>query len=294
MIDSDRMVSDIQVPPFARAGVFDYMTVMKTSGFLASIILFSPLLVFGKTAPARDFLNSSADQKKVEFYWSKPEGKGPFPTLLMIHPEQDSKIGGESFVKMGQFDYWNKKGFLVAAVSQPGYGGSEGPADFCGPRTQQATRDVIARLRTMADVDARHIFVYGGSRGAVVGSLLATQESNLTGVILKSGVYDFIEWSDSRPWYDMIKLTMLWEIGWLNEQKLKDRSAIYQADHIKAPVLVIHGVKDDRAPMVIAEKFVARIKGSGGSPQLIKVDSEHIIPMPQIAESMEKFMREHW
>lgn len=224
---------------------------------------------------------------------SKPEGSGPFPALLMIHPQQDSKTGGEAFIKLGQLDYWNKKGYLVAAISQPGYGGSEGSADFCGPKTQQAVVDLIHHLQQMSDVDRKHFFIYGGSRGAAVASMVATSEKGLSGVILKSGVYDFEEWSKLRPWYDEVKLTMLWEIGWLTSEKLKARSALNGADQIKAPVLVIHGSLDDRAPVALAEKFVQRIAGSGGNARLIKVESEHVIPMQKITGLMEEFMRKN-
>ncbi|HMN66899.1 MAG TPA: prolyl oligopeptidase family serine peptidase [Bdellovibrionales bacterium] len=123
--------------------------------------------------------------------------------------------------------------------------------------------------------------------------MVATTGFPLGGVILKSGVYDFVEWSQERPWYDGIKLTMLWEIGWLTQEKLKERSAIYYADKIKAPVLVIHGSLDDRAPMSIVENFVKTINEVGGSAQLIKVESEHVIPMPKVTGLMEEFMRAH-
>jgi phosphoglycolate phosphatase-like HAD superfamily hydrolase len=37
---------------------------------------------------------------------------------------------------------------------------------------------------------------------------------------------------------DPIKLSMIWEIGWPSEEKLKLRSSFYDADKIKAPLAV--------------------------------------------------------
>ena len=148
-------------------------------------------------------------------------------------------------------------------------------------------------FQSVAGVDRHRMFVYRGSRGAVVASMVATNGLSLSGVILKSGVYDFVEWLRSRPWYDGIKLTMIWELGWLSEEKLKERSAVYSADKIKAPVLIIHGSHDDRAPLDIAEKFASKINGAGGNAKLIKVESEHIIPMPQVVGYMDEFMKLH-
>lgn len=43
--------------------------------------------------------------------------------------------GGESYVKVGRLGMMAARGYVAAAVSQPGYGNSDGPPDFCGPFT---------------------------------------------------------------------------------------------------------------------------------------------------------------
>ena len=134
--------------------------------------------------------------------------------------------------------------------------------------------------------------MYGGSRGAVIASAIATRDPHLSGVILKSGVYDFPKWSSERPWYDMIKLTMFWEIGWLSEAKLKERSAIYNVKDIHAPILIIHGTKDTRAPISLAEEFSNAVNSVGGHAQIMKFESEHIIPMSEVDDLMYAFMQD--
>jgi dipeptidyl aminopeptidase/acylaminoacyl peptidase len=127
----------------------------------------------------------------------------------------------------------------------------------------------------------------------VVASLVAAEEPLLSGIILKSGVYDFVRWSKLRPWYDPVKLAMLWEIGWLSEAKLRERSAIYLAHKIKAPVLIVHGTQDSRAPIELAEQFGKAINDSGGHAEFLKVESEHVIPMTKIDIRMALFMSRH-
>ena len=51
------------------------------------------------------------------------------------------------------------------------------------------------------------------------------------------------------------RIDLFLEIAWLTNEKLKDHSAYYFTDKIKTPLLIIHGTKDDRAPIVLAEKF---------------------------------------
>ena len=50
---------------------------------------------------------------------------------------------------------------------------------------------------------------------------------------------------------------------------------------------------DDRAPIGIAEKFAQKVNEAGGSAKFIKIESEHVIPMPNITGIMEEFMNSH-
>jgi dipeptidyl aminopeptidase/acylaminoacyl peptidase len=241
-----------------------------------------------------DFLDSSPRSKKIEYFWAQPDGAGPFPLLMLIHPDQDSpKIGGKAFVENGQVDFWTKKGFLTIAVSQPGYGGSDGPADFCGPESQHAVMDMLRYFIAKTNLVSKRVYLYGGSRGAVVASMVATQFPELRGIVLKSGVYDLVEWFEMRRWYDPIKLEMFWEIGWPTQDKLKERSAVYNADKIKSPILIIHGTKDTRAPLSIAEQLGEAVIKAGGVVEFKKFESEHVIPMSEIDELMDNFFLTH-
>lgn len=158
---------------------------------LALLLLsFVTLPVIVRAEAVRETIQSSTGSKSIEYFWSKPEGHGPFPMLLMIHPDQDSpKNGGKSFVESGQLEYW--------------------------------------------------------------------------------------------------------EIGWLTEAKLHERSVLYLAHQIKSPVLIIHGTQDDRAPIALAEEFSNAIRSAGGNAELVRIESEHVIPMTKIEGLMASFMIAH-
>lgn len=259
--------------------------------FISIITIFIGSYSFGSIN--HEFISSKNSNKKIELFWSKPEAVGKYPVLIMIHPHQTwpDKIGAEVFVKNGSLQRWTEKGFLTVAVSQPGYGSSEGSSDFCGADSQQAVIETLNHFKSLDFANKDKIFLYGGSRGAVVASMVGVQYPGLAGIILKSGLYDLVHANELYEWYNPIKLTMILEIGWPSVEKLKLRSSFYSADKIKAPLLVIHGTDDDRASIENAKALVDKVNSTGGNAELRPIISEHIIPMSVVEPYMDEFFK---
>jgi len=93
----------------------------------------------------RELLPYSQDHSKaIELFWTKPEGKGPFPAVLLIHGHQESeRNGGEAYVLTGRLGIMARRGYVGAAVSEPGYGNSAGPPDY--RRTKNAPNTTRSR-----------------------------------------------------------------------------------------------------------------------------------------------------
>ena len=66
----------------------------------------------GKWVVRKEFLPHSKDNnKKVELFWTQPEGDGPYPALLLIHGHQEQiRNGGEAFVKTGRLGILASRG----------------------------------------------------------------------------------------------------------------------------------------------------------------------------------------
>ena len=226
----------------------------------------------------REFLSHSKDKnKKVEIFWTTPDGEGPWPAIIFIHGHQiRDRIGGEGFVNVGRLRRMARRGYVAVSVSQPGYGNSDGSPDFCGPFTQDAVLAAIQFMRKNPFVMPNRVGLAGISRGAIVASMVATKDSELAAVVLIAGTYDLGKGYPTG--LSRLDANIRAEAG-TSPEAFRVRSAIYHADKIKAPVLLLHGAYDDRSPPEEVEAFAQKLMANGVPVQLkIFPDAGHGIP----------------
>lgn len=118
------------------------------------------------------------DGKNLEAITFRPEGAGPFPGLLLIPGHATT---ARDWIPTGLT--FARNGFAGVAVSQPGYGYSEGPADFVGPKTIKALGEGYRKFQREPFVDADRMGVVGYSRGGMAASLLAVQLDDVKAVV---------------------------------------------------------------------------------------------------------------
>ena len=207
----------------------------------------------------KEFLPGSKDNnKKVELFWTRPAGSGVYPTVLLVHGHQEQvRNGGEAFVKTGRLGILASRGYVAASLSQPGYGNSDGPADYCGPITQDAVLVGLDFLRKQSFVAANKLAIYGYSRGAVVASMVATKDPTLAAVVLGAGAYDFFSWYPTP--LRGIDANIRQEAG-TSAEAFRARSAIYHVDKIKAPILCCTELRTSEFQSARQKLFLRNLK----------------------------------
>jgi dipeptidyl aminopeptidase/acylaminoacyl peptidase len=240
----------------------------------------------------KELLSHSKDtNKKVELFWTKPTGDGPYPAILFIHGHQEQvRDGGESYARIGRLGMMANRGYVASAVSQPGYGNSDGPADFCGPFTQDAVLVAIDFLRNRPFVDRNKVVIFGYSRGSIVASMVATKDPMLAALILGAGAYDFFTWYPTG--ISGINSLLEREAG-TSSRAFRDRSAIYHVEKIKTPILLLHGAKDERIPVKQAKVFAEKLKAQGIPVKVVIFPrAGHGIPVDEQYREIYPFLEE--
>jgi len=255
---------------------------------------------FAQAAIHHEFISHpDSPEKKVEYYWNAPKGKGPWPLLVYLHGHQEgTRPGGKDYVDWGVLKGNAELGYVSVAISQPGYGASDGPPDFCGPFTQHAVTAVIDEFKKKKFIDPKKIGLQGISRGAIIAAMIAVSDPSLAGAVLISGFYDLqssmekLKSSESPHLKGMLK-NIEAEIG-KDADRYSVRSALSHAGKIKTPLLILNGEDDDRTDPQQALALAAELSKRGVySKAVIYPKTGHAIPLDARSKEVIPFTRQY-
>lgn len=189
-------------------------------------------------------------------------GEGPHPGVLLVHGQ-----GSHARSQLHMADLLARRGWNVMLVSQPGYGQSQGPADMMGPATVRALAVALDSLEALPGTDRRHLAAWGVSRGATAALLLAAQRPEIGSVVAQSASYDL--WATYRHAPAEFGRGVVAEAG-RDSAGWKARSPLVVATKLGATVLILHGAKDEIAPVEAARAMDRALTANGGHVERIE------------------------
>lgn len=170
------------------------------------------------------------------------------------------------------------------AVLQVNFRGSDGRGvDFqeaghrqWGSKIQDDLVDGVKWAIAQGEVDARRVCAYGASFGGYSALMLAAREPALIKCAVGyAGIYDLSLLSkpeNSR--HDQYMASYFARVVGTDKAELAQFSPVTLADKIKAPVLLIHGGNDKKAPVAHAEAMRAALIKAGRAPEWMLAPNE--------------------
>ncbi|MCC8536313.1 alpha/beta hydrolase family protein [Xanthomonas axonopodis pv. poinsettiicola] len=203
----------------------------------------------------------------------------PLPMILLPHGGPHADGDGWAFDTDAQF--LASRGYLVLQVNYRG-GQGRGPnferAGYrqWGERIQDDLVDGVRWAIAQGLADPTRICSYGASFGAYAAMMVQVKAPEMFRCAVgMAGIYDLqmmyskgdINRSDSG-------LNYLERAIGRDPVDLAAHSPVALAERIKAPVLLVHGEEDERAPFAQAKSLRAALTRSGNAPQWMAVPKE--------------------
>lgn len=223
------------------------------------------------------------DGATVHGYLTLPPGSDGKNLPLVVHPHGGPFNTRDRWAFDHDPQMLATRGYAVLQVNFRGSAGYGFDFERQGRRAWGTTMidditDVTKWLIEKGHADAKRVCIFGASYGGYASLMSAVREPDLYRcVIAEAGVYDlkllrsdtdFIEYDWGKRYFD--------EGIAANEDEMRANSPLTIIDRLKAPVLIIHGELDRRAPLTQA-KALRRALDAKKHPYewLVKGDERH-------------------
>jgi dienelactone hydrolase len=185
----------------------------------------------------------------------RPRGAERPPVVIMLPGLDSTKEEIQTTA-----DYFLRRGLATLAVDGPGQGETETLLDI-EPAYERASAAIMEWIQRRDDLDRERVGVFGVSLGGYYSLRTAAFVPNIKAAVDLAGIYSMAEHWDDRP--PMTRATFTKRSGATDEAGGRERSKAMTlegvAEHIRCPVLIVHGARDTIVPFEDAERIYAAV-----------------------------------
>ncbi len=218
--------------------------------------------------PVTAFRYTASDGESIEAIMTWPRHRKQTKGLPLVILTHGGPFGPRDTM---DFDDWAQSvAELGYVVVQPNYRGSggygaewikKGRANGFGLRMQDDLDDVITHLAAQGTIDPKRVCMFGWSYGGYASARAAQRDADkYRCTIAGAGVYD-------------LQMMREYDKGYLGSfgsnylakgaVELSTVSPAKNPDGRWAPIMIVHGVRDQRVPVAQARTLVSALKGAG-------------------------------
>jgi dipeptidyl aminopeptidase/acylaminoacyl peptidase len=206
--------------------------------------------------------------KVVGFIWKPQDTAGKQFPLIIFNRGGNREFGKLTpWFRLGFYAYVSK-GFVIIASQYRGNDGGEGHEE-CGGADVRDILHLIPLARALGYIDMHSVSILGWSRGGMM-TYLALQHNIPVNAVAVGGLTDLVSEGKRRPALARVWRALSPGFEERGEDLLRERSAVYWAEKINVPALILHGGADWRSePMSRARALANRLHELGKTYELI-------------------------
>ncbi len=240
----------------------------------------------------RDFIRFKArDGLQIPLHVTRPAGKGPWPTIVLVHGGPHVRGGDWSWDAESQF--LASRGYLVLEPEfrgSTGYGGLLFRAGWkqWGLRSQDDINDALAWAVARGEADGSRACIAGASYGGYATLMGLIRDDTLwrCGVawvaVTDIGLMYTLNHSDLPDLWRAHGMPLLIGDPVQDAAQLAATSPLQQAGRLKRPLLMAVGGVDRRVPIAHGDRFKAALPaGYTGLTWLVYPDEGHGFAKPE-------------
>lgn len=194
-----------------------------------------------------------SDGLKVMGLLAEPKGDDCYDGFLYLR----GGIKNVGKVRPSRIVQFASEGFIVFAPFYRGNQGGEGNEDFAG----EDRNDAFAGYKLLKEHSrVNRIHVFGFSRGGVMALATAIEFPEIASVVTWGGVSDmFLTYLERKDLRRMMK-RVIGGTPTKYPERYRYRTPLFELERLKAPVLIIHGVRDDNVSVEHGYLLEKRLK----------------------------------
>lgn len=149
---------------------------------------------------------------------------------------------------------------IVVASQYRGAAGGQGRDEFGGDDMNDVIKLIDLCEKHFAFVDMEDFCTIGVSRGGMMSYLAARQDERIKRIMAVSAVSDLFKSYEEREDMQQLLENCIGASPEEASEEYEKRSAVYWADEIVVPVLIIHSKDDERVPFAQAQAMYDKLK----------------------------------
>ncbi|MBB6454786.1 dipeptidyl aminopeptidase/acylaminoacyl peptidase [Salirhabdus euzebyi] len=183
--------------------------------------------------------------------------------------------------------YWTHNGYIVLASQYRGVGESEGEYAF-GDGDVEDVLNLLKAVDEIEHADDENVFMYGVSRGGMVTYQAVKEGADVKAAASVAGISDLVSGYKQAP--SSLKYFLYETLGFLdaNLSSYKERSAVYWAEKIDVPLLLIHAKQDPVIPVDQTKKLAEKLKLAHKNVKMLLFDSRYHTLTDQTEQYLEE------